>query len=129
MITTIYNTLVLLLTPINFETGLVTIVADLGLNGTAVKEVNIKDLTATNGWQEIFEASNIIEAQSPFDTGLVYDQPAEATQEDVRRVLKMEYPTVYSPNGLGSVTNAGLMSAFFSTLAAAMNTEERQRNQ
>lgn len=66
--------------------------------------------------------------QSPFDSGLVYDQPAEATQEDVWRALKMDYPTVVSPNGHGSVTNAGMMSAFFSTLAAAMDTEERQRH-
>lgn len=56
MISTVAGTPVQLTSPIDFETGLVTIVADLRLNGTANCVVNVKDLTATDGWLEIHQA-------------------------------------------------------------------------
>ena len=119
MITTPAGTEVLLLEPINTETNRVLVQYFIpSTNRIGDAEVNVTDLVATGGVEEILAAS---EALKP----LIYDQPALPTKEDLQRVLKMDYPTVYTRDGLGCVTNAGMMQAFFSTLATIETMKER----
>ena len=133
MFTTKAGTPLVLISPLVEGTDRVICAADLGLNGYMIVSISVDDV-APETLGELAAANELIKQKatfdpagwkSPFDTGLVYDQPAEPTDEDVRRVLRMDYPTVYAANGAGCIENAGLMSAFFSTLAAVETAKER----
>jgi hypothetical protein len=52
---------VALVTPVNWETGWVEVIANLGMNGFVLKEIHISDLKADGGINEIQNESDLIE--------------------------------------------------------------------